>query len=682
MNSLEKIREAVDEVVAQVMLSHADQLRNQISDRIKVVVDADAEKTRELQNQLKDTSRQLEEVKQESAERQQQIESLERQLHELETLAAQTTEQARQTEEDLKSRIATLEPQLRDTAEELKTRTRELEQLRQSEAGLKTRAAELEKQIEQVRAESQEALQSKDAELEHARIEGQEQVQAKERELLDQVHLLEELLVQGQHAREQQLEAKDQELKEQLELQKTSYEKKIAELSSHGSDLHGQLQELQQNLSQVQAQLQAQTEELGKRQSEFERVNGESRNQKALWEERERELTTQISESERRLSEYAAAEKDWQKREHELMGHRDKVLSSSAEAAQTSQRELQMALEDQQRLQTQIDLLMEELAKVRNTLELKQEEFSAREGELNSEVERLRAGGAVAAPAETSPALAGGIHSAVAVIRSAHSQTEILKALLDGAAQFAGRAGIFVSHGRTASGWAGSGFADEEGFRQISLDCGQGLLAKVIQSRQSAQGAPTDLDPKLADKVPLPSSGNVFLFPLVIRDRVAAMLYADSGTAGGEVSQPALEALVKAAAGWLDELSRPKPAAATKPAESAPPQQTKAESKRAAAAAPAPAAASGEPDNATHQKARRFAKLLVDEIKLYNKEEVDAGRKNHDLYDRLRDSIDKSRASYDKRWGTTITNADYFKEELVRNLAENDVAVLGSNFPS
>ncbi len=680
MNSLEKIREAVDEVVAQVMLSHADQLRNQISDRIKVVVDADAEKTRELQNQLKDTSRQLEEVKQESAERQQQIESLERQLREVETLAAQTSEQARQTEEDLKHRIATLEPQLRDTAEELKNRTRDLEKLQQSEAGLKTRAAELEKQVEQIRAESQEALQSKDAELEHARIEGQEQVQAKERELLDQVHLLEELLVQGQHAREQQLEAKDQELKEQLEAQRTSYEKRIAELSSHGSDLQGRFQEMQSSLSQAQAQLNAQTEEAGKRQAEFERVSGELRNQKALWEERERELSTQIAESDRKLNEFAAAEKDWQKREHELMGHRDKVLSSSAEAAQTSQRELQMALEDQQRLQTQIDALMEELAKVRNTLELKQEEFASREQELAGEVERLRAGGGAEAAPESNVALAGGIHSAVAVIRSAHSQTEILKALLDGAAQFAGRAGIFVSHGRTASGWAGSGFADEEGFRQISLDCTQGLLAKVIQSRQSVQGAPTDLDPKLGDKVPLPSKGNVFLFPLVIRDRVAAMLYADSGTAGGEVSQAALEALVKAAAGWLDELSRPKPAPPKQAAKEAP--APKAESPKKAAAAAAPAAPAGEPDNATHQKARRFAKLLVDEIKLYNKEEVDAGRKNHDLYDRLRDSIDKSRASYDKRWGSTITDADYFKEELVRNLAENDVAVLGSNFPS
>jgi hypothetical protein len=50
------------------------------------------------------------------------------------------------------------------------------------------------------------------------------------------------------------------------------------------------------------------------------------------------------------------------------------------------------------------------------------------------------------------------------------------------------------------------------------------------------------------------------------------------------------------------------------------------------------------------------------------------------LYDRLRESIDKSRASYDKRWGKTITDIDYFREELVRNLAENNAAVPGNNF--
>ena len=87
-------------------------------------------------------------------------------------------------------------------------------------------------------------------------------------------------------------------------------------------------------------------------------------------------------------------------------------------------------------------------------------------------------------------------------------------------------------------------------------------------------------------------------------------------------------------------------------------------------------------DDEVHKKARRFAKLLVDEIKLYNQAKVSEGRQNRDLYDRLKEDIEKSRASYDKRYGTTSAkDSDYFNQELVRILADNDPALLGGNFP-
>ena len=53
------------------------------------------------------------------------------------------------------------------------------------------------------------------------------------------------------------------------------------------------------------------------------------------------------------------------------------------------------------------------------------------------------------------------------------------------------------------------------------------------------------------------------------------------------------------------------------------------------------------------RKAQRFARLLVDEIKLYNQAKVAEGRKHKDLYDRLKEDIEKSRATYKKRYGNT-----------------------------
>ena len=83
-----------------------------------------------------------------------------------------------------------------------------------------------------------------------------------------------------------------------------------------------------------------------------------------------------------------------------------------------------------------------------------------------------------------------------------------------------------------------------------------------------------------------------------------------------------------------------------------------------------------------HTRAQRFARLLVDEIKLYNQDKVAEGRARKDLYDRLKDDIDKSRASYSKRYGSSpAASADYFTRELVRVLADDDASLLGANFP-
>jgi hypothetical protein len=87
------------------------------------------------------------------------------------------------------------------------------------------------------------------------------------------------------------------------------------------------------------------------------------------------------------------------------------------------------------------------------------------------------------------------------------------------------------------------------------------------------------------------------------------------------------------------------------------------------------------PPDPSHEKARRFAKLLVEEIKLYNQGKVADGRAHGDLYSRLREDIEKSRAAYHKRYGETIRDVDYFSQELMRILADNNRSVMGAGFP-
>ncbi|HSR53264.1 MAG TPA: hypothetical protein VLV83_20765 [Acidobacteriota bacterium] len=91
---------------------------------------------------------------------------------------------------------------------------------------------------------------------------------------------------------------------------------------------------------------------------------------------------------------------------------------------------------------------------------------------------------------------------------------------------------------------------------------------------------------------------------------------------------------------------------------------------------------SSEEEKKVHDDARRFARLLVSEIKLYNEEQVENGRVNADLYDRLTRDIDRSRDMYNKRVHPEVARSvDYFHEEMVRILAKGDESLLGDSYP-
>jgi hypothetical protein len=78
------------------------------------------------------------------------------------------------------------------------------------------------------------------------------------------------------------------------------------------------------------------------------------------------------------------------------------------------------------------------------------------------------------------------------------------------------------------------------------------------------------------------------------------------------------------------------------------------------------------------EEARRFAKLLVSEIKLYNEKAVLQGRGQGNIYELLKEDIDRSRQMYDERIPEDVrANSNYFYEELVRILADGHSDALG-----
>lgn len=315
---------------------------------------------------------------------------------------------------------------------------------------------------------------------------------------------------------------------------------------------------------------------------------------------------------------------------------------------------------------------------------------------------------------EVGPALkehgsSGGSSSAtlqktIAAIQAGTTQKEILRALLDNTMLYSGRAALFVVKNGSATGWQGVAFGNNDAIKDFSLDLGSSLPSRAMQSRTAQTGSSADMDARFASQFGA-AKGEVAVLPLLLKDKVSALVYADGGNDPGTLDVAALDVLVRATSAWLELIAQrkqaqkdgtPEPemhAAAPAPTANDPfaahaPLHSKAQEEPAPMAAMSAAAGwggatsapSGE-DAEMHKKAQRFARLLIDEIKLYNHAKVSEGRKHKDLYDRLKEDIEKSRSTYQKRYGNTAAGgADYFSQELVRSLAEDDVSVLGNNF--
>ncbi len=316
---------------------------------------------------------------------------------------------------------------------------------------------------------------------------------------------------------------------------------------------------------------------------------------------------------------------------------------------------------------------------------------------------------------------------AISAIHAGSTQKEILRALLESIGHYSGRAALFVVKSGSATGWQGHAFDNKDDIKDFALDMSSRGPAQVMETRAPVTMPVSEMDPKFTSQFGAPAEDRMFLLPLRLKDKIAALVYADAGTdSSGKMDTAALEVLVAATSAWLEVASLRKQAAkegaAETSAESAPApvqaassfsdpfaahapkhvvvppveaeqpalsvasaESTPVVSGTAAAAAPAPAldafAQMSVEDAEVHRKAQRFARLLMDEVKLYNQAKVAEGRKNKDLYDRLKEDIEKSRSTYMKRYGNTAAaTADYINTELIRSLAEDDVSLLGPNF--
>ncbi len=331
------------------------------------------------------------------------------------------------------------------------------------------------------------------------------------------------------------------------------------------------------------------------------------------------------------------------------------------------------------------------------------------------------------------------LKSAIAAVEKGTNLSEVLTHLVTEASRQIDRAAMFIIRSNAAVGWYGRGFDHPEAVKTLSIPLTADTLFRVVNSSRHATRGHVTHSPGTTQALARLGGEpqGILAVPLILRDKVAAVLYCD--TPQDEVPQgvaDAIEILVSFAGKVIDVLSgTPRPAGASAtapgvsgtnpplraptpaPAAGAPPLAAATDSggtstvmwapgtgsrPAPAPARPAPAPAPGPPsarpfvppapvapaavpaarvppqDQKAHDDAKRFARLVVSEIKLYNEAKVTEGRRTKDIYERLKEDIERGRQMYQDRVAPQVRDTtDYFQDELVRILAGGDATALG-----
>jgi hypothetical protein len=325
------------------------------------------------------------------------------------------------------------------------------------------------------------------------------------------------------------------------------------------------------------------------------------------------------------------------------------------------------------------------------------------------------------------------LKASLAAVEKGANLSEVLSHLVGEVTKQVDRAAMFIVKGNAAVGWYARGFDHNDAVKALTIPLSADTLFRAAQSSRRATRGHSSQSPATAQALARlgGDAQGVLAVPLILRDKVAAVLYCD--TAMDEMAPATadfVEILVSYAGKVIDLLSsaaraasqtaggtspgmrpvappapagpsaldgtgpgrlpmgtgtmRPQPAppSVLKPPTAPPlrhaPAFTPAPPPRSAPPSTPPARAAAPEDQKAHDDAKRFARLVVSEIKLYNEAKVTEGRKTRDIYERLKEDIERGRQMYHDRVSQAVRDSsDYFQDELVRILAGGDPNALG-----
>lgn len=265
-------------------------------------------------------------------------------------------------------------------------------------------------------------------------------------------------------------------------------------------------------------------------------------------------------------------------------------------------------------------------------------------------------------------------------IAAASNQLLLIGNIIEGIKHFCDRAAIFLLRDDKLVGWKGMGFSGEDGqisdeelkriFFSLSANT---VLKSVIEQKKSYIGEPIHKpdDFLIYNRLGGGKPKKIFVLPFFVKGKPQAVIYADS-LAGAVIKHKAIEILAAVGELSLDMLPiRQKMLAKIKTHEFV--EDTEVEPR-----------VFGQVDELEKTSApvrendpERFARVIINDIILYNKKVVEDGIKNKNLYEVLKETLLQAKELYMRR----SSDLHYFEEQMVNILAKGDrKALKGYNF--
>lgn len=265
-------------------------------------------------------------------------------------------------------------------------------------------------------------------------------------------------------------------------------------------------------------------------------------------------------------------------------------------------------------------------------------------------------------------------------IAAAQNQLVLIGSIIEGINHFCDRAAIFLLRDDKLIGWKGRGFSGHDGqindedLKRVFFSLSANTVFKnVIEHKINYMGEPICKpdDFLIYNRFGGGKPAKIFVLPFFVKGKPQAVIYADS-LVDTPINHKIIEILATVGELSLDMLPiRQKILTKIKTQEfvGEPESEVKVNERAVEFEKTSVPAKANDPE--------RYARVIINDIILYNKKVVDDGIKNKNLYEVLKETLLQAKELYMRR----SSDLRYFEEQIVKILAKGDREVLkGYNF--